>query len=60
VVIALPSAVRNDGVICDVLCNQLPLDFMNAQYFAEIELGSPPQTFKVILDTGFVVIRDLH
>ncbi|KAL6299679.1 endopeptidase [Sparassis latifolia] len=27
-------------------------NFMNAQYFAEIELGSPPQLFKVILDTG--------
>ncbi|KAF7352759.1 Aspartic peptidase A1 [Mycena venus] len=27
-------------------------NFMNAQYFAEIQLGSPPQTFKVILDTG--------
>ncbi|THH28949.1 hypothetical protein EUX98_g5234 [Antrodiella citrinella] len=27
-------------------------NFMNAQYFAEIELGTPAQTFKVILDTG--------
>ncbi|EIW76137.1 Asp-domain-containing protein [Coniophora puteana RWD-64-598 SS2] len=27
-------------------------NFMNAQYFTEIELGSPAQTFKVILDTG--------
>lgn len=46
------SRVRSSSLLIPCRLHTFPPDFMNAQYYTEISLGTPPQVFKVILDTG--------
>jgi len=46
------QSVSGDGAMADGKFSEKLKDFGNAQYYGEISIGTPAQTFQVIFDTG--------
>jgi len=50
--VSATRALRSTDNNVDTKENEIVKDYANAQYYAEVQIGTPSQTFQVIYDTG--------